>query len=259
MGDVEGNQDQANNSGPEEGDVQEPTQDQEAGNQTEGNNTSGLSAALRKELRGDERLKFGNASELAEAYLKQVDSMQNAVLIPGEDADEEAVKAYREKLGIPSDMKGYTFETDLPEGVDAGYDDWIRKVAFENNLTAKQAVQLRDSIIERFTADVQSQQARIKEAAAALKKQWGGEYGKNLKIAQHVVKKFASEDFKRFLDSSGLGDHPQMVEMMYTFGNMISEDTLIDGAIDRSTQDKPTGMQSIYGDYMQERYPDKAE
>lgn len=73
-------------------------------------------------------------------------------------------------------------------------------------------------------------------------KELGGQkFDDNLATAQKGVAAFASDGFKRVLDETGLGNHPEVLRHFYTLGQKVSEDKLVFGgatAGDKSMADR---------------------
>lgn len=249
MADVEGTLATANNS-------------QEAGSPDQGNNTEtqttgGLQAALRKELRGDERLGgFGNASELAEAFLNQSDKLSQAVTLPGENASEQELVEFRRRLGVPEKPDEYEFEEGLPEEMQPKtFDKWYKDVAHSAGLSKDQAAALRKAFAEQYTAGIKEvqkhKQASLEKAQKELREKYGDEYEQNIVKAQRVVKTLGGEEFSSYLEESGMGNDPRMVDAMVRFANLVSEDKLITGSVDGAGNER---TKSPYGSWMKERF-----
>jgi len=72
-------------------------------------------------------------------------------------------------------------------------------------------------------------------------KQLGGDnYTKNIETAKRVVDRFATDDFKKALNESGFGNHPELVRTFVKIGNAMSEDSFEPNTAQRLSQDKPT-------------------
>lgn len=55
----------------------------------------------------------------------------------------------------------------------------------------------------------------------------GAEFKKNAELAKRVVDRFASEEFKKALNESGFGNHPELVRTFMRIGREMGEDVLI--------------------------------
>lgn len=130
-----------------------------------------------------------------------------------------------DKPAEPQVPGAYDFK--MPEGFTL---DEARAVEFSEvakglKLNQEQAQQLVDLHIKSQTAQV--------EAHAAQVQAWGGavasdpELGKpeNQAVAKKVIEQFGTPELKQYLQSTGLGNHPELVGMVYRIGKAISEDT----------------------------------
>lgn len=55
----------------------------------------------------------------------------------------------------------------------------------------------------------------------------GAEFKKNAELAKRVVDKYGSEDFKKILNESGFGNHPEVLRTFVRLGKVMAEDQLI--------------------------------
>jgi hypothetical protein len=105
------------------------------------------------------------------------------------------------------------------------------KTAKEAGLTQAQAQKLVDLGVTLQTKALAEHAARIEatkqawEQQARSDKEYGGEkFDANLKIAAQAVNAFATPELKGLLDSTGLGNHPDMIRAFYKAGLMLQED-----------------------------------
>lgn len=81
---------------------------------------------------------------------------------------------------------------------------------------AQQQVEEVDALAEQWAKD------------AAVDPEFGGkEFEKNAELAKRVFKKFGSEKFLKALNTSGLGNNPELIRFGVTIGKAMSEDTFI--------------------------------
>jgi hypothetical protein len=123
--------------------------------------------------------------------------------------------------------------------------------AKELDLTQDAAQKILDSVAPVMAA----QQA---EAVTALKAGWaeaskndaefGGEkFDENLAVAKKGLESFATPEFVEFLNTSGLGDHPEVLRTFLRIGKAIGEDNKI--VTGGPTKDAPkTLAQRMYPD-----------
>ena len=114
-----------------------------------------------------------------------------------------------------------------PEGtvVDETIQDAFKSAAKEAGLTQKQAQHLTDmgSLMRtKVMADHQAQQAQVHndwaEASRSDKEFGGAKMDENLAIAGKAINAFATPELKALLDSTGIGNHPEMIRAFYRAG-----------------------------------------
>lgn len=131
-----------------------------------------------------------------------------------------------------------TYEFTKPEGtadLDTAVIEQFAAVAKELNLPQDQA----QKIIDRIAPVMQARQAeqlgtaRTQWAdAARTDKEFGGDkLQENLAVAKKAMDAFASPELRSLLNDSGLGNHPEVIRLMYRAGKAISEDQLVTGRV----------------------------
>ena len=68
------------------------------------------------------------------------------------------------------------------------------------------------------------------EAAAQLMREWGQSYSANMGLAGKVLGQLGTPALAEKLDSTGLGNDPDLVRVFHRIGQLLSEDSLIMGA-----------------------------
>lgn len=110
-------------------------------------------------------------------------------------------------------------------------------VARDLNLTNEQAQKLVDAY-PKILAGVQQRQA---EAWQAQTEQWasdvkadkeigGDKLTANLSAAQRALDLFGTPELKEYLNTTGLGNHPDLVKAFVKIGKAMSEDGMVDGS-----------------------------
>lgn len=144
------------------------------------------------------------------------------------------------------------YEFKAAEGVDLDTDALkdFEPVARELNLTNEQAQKLVDAY-PKILAGVQQRQA---DAWQATTEQWaadvkadkeigGDKLNGNLSAAQRALDQFGTPELKEYLNTTGLGNHPDLVKTFIKIGKAMSEDGMVSG--------KETGQRSaaevLYG------------
>jgi hypothetical protein len=125
-----------------------------------------------------------------------------------------------------------------PEGtvVDETIQDAFKAAAKEAGLTQAQAQHLTDMgglMRAKVMADHQAAQAQVytdwAEQSRSDKEFGGAKMDENLAIASKAINAFATPELKALLDSTGIGNHPEMIRAFYRAGKAMSEDNLVPG------------------------------
>lgn len=116
--------------------------------------------------------------------------------------------------------------------------DEVIAYAKANGLTNEQAQGLlnkEETLLKSF-ADAQAEAQA--EALAKASEEWkqqamtdkeigGPEFNKNVELAHRALKQFGNETLSKYLNESGLGNHPDVVRMFMRIGKAMSEDKII--------------------------------
>lgn len=162
-------------------------------------------------------------------------------------ADKPAEEKDQKQEGAPE-----KYEFTAGEGVelDAEALKDFEPVARELNLTNEQAQKLVDAY-PKILAGVQQRQA---EAWQAQTEQWaadvkadkeigGDKLTANLSAAQRALDLFGTPELKEYLNTTGLGNHPDLVKTFVKIGKAMSEDGMVDG----SNQGQRSAAEVLYG------------
>ncbi len=162
---------------------------------------------------------------------------------PAEKPDEKEQK----QEGAPE-----KYEFQAAEGVELDTEALkdFEPVARDLNLTNEQAQKLVDAY-PKILAGVQQRQA---EAWQAQTEQWaadvkadkeigGDKLTANLSAAQRALDLFGTPELKEYLNTTGLGNHPDLVKTFVKIGKAMSEDGMVDG----SNQGQRSAAEVLYG------------
>lgn len=151
-------------------------------------------------------------------------------------AQEAAAKAAAEAAAAATPVE---YDIKLPEGMAKGelVED-LKAFAKEKGLTNEDAQKLADLGVKQAQgfvaqlAEAQKTQTAEWAAATTADKDIGGDkLPENLAVAKKALDNFGTPEFKKLLNDSGLGNHPEIVRFMVKAGKAISEDgRLITGA-----------------------------
>jgi hypothetical protein len=175
--------------------------------------------------------KFKTGNDLAKSYLSLETKLGATITLPGKDATDEDKAAFYERLGRPKSKDGYVLDTlFLADGVtkDTETENRIREMAFDLGLNPDNAKRLHKTFIDlanRGSAMVSEMKEKAREN---LRKEWSGEYDKNMAMIGSVLRKFGDAQTIQYMNA-GPGNDPVMLKLLAKFGKTISPDTLETG------------------------------
>lgn len=175
--------------------------------------------SLPDEIKGEAALaNFEDVGALAKGYLDGKAYQGASIKIPGEDAGEDAIKEFNNKLlekvptlmpkpnlddpeqsveffrsiGMPEKPDGYeTPEFDAPEGFnpDAAKINKIREVAHKIGLTKKQYEDMTKELIGTDAESFKTSKESIEVNKTAIRDQWGHAHDDNMKLVESALNK----------------------------------------------------------------------
>jgi hypothetical protein len=203
--------------------------DQGGGDNNQQSQSLGWRAALSDEFKEHEYVKqFENPTAFVKDALVNKDKLSKAIFKPGKGASDEEMASYRKAMGIPDKPDDYEFPQ--TEGVkhDEKMVQWARGIFHQAGLDKEQAgliAQAWDGFVKGLTeADEAAQTEAVKEAEKQLKEEWGDKYDQNLEYTKRGWKKFSNEDFDKFVDETGIGNHPALIRFIFAVGQAMGED-----------------------------------
>ncbi len=135
------------------------------------------------------------------------DKAGRTVVLPKDDKDEEGIKAFRSKMGVPEAADKY--ELPLPEGDDGTFAkvaaSWFHQHGIPKSAAQGISKAWNEHIAGLVKADEERAQNESQMQLTKLKTEWGGEFDKR------------SEFARRFLRASGWDD-AKVTQYEQTFG-----------------------------------------
>jgi hypothetical protein len=182
-----------------------------------------------------------NASNQQQAASTQTTEAANAE--GGEASGEKAPEGAPEK-----------YEFSIPEGstLDAEGLEAFSEIAKDLNLSQDAA----QKMIDKMAPEMAARQAEAIKAVQAewlegskVDKEFGGEkLNENLSVAKKALDTFGTPELRTLLNETGLGNHPEIIRMMYRAGKAISEDKFVP-----ATGGSPAGSK----DFAKSLYPNQ--
>lgn len=175
----------------------------------------------------------------------EVAKAADAEVAKAADGDETAKKAE----GAPETYGDFT----APEGVELASEavEGFKSIAKELNLSQDAAQKLVDYHVKHSTEQAQAQATAFKEmsegwaAASKADKDIGGaNFEANTAAARKAITEFGTPELVTALNTSGLGNHPEVVRVFAKVGKMMAEDGVVTG---KSAAEPPkSAAQTLY-------------
>lgn len=209
-----------------------------------------------------QRTGISDANALANAYLNAQSALGKSIRIPGADAGADDVtkfeqrlaekvpglvkvpkegdtagwQTFYQRLGTPETPDGYKFAAveDVPDHVVQPIDNFLKPLLHSAHITAGQAATVREALIETQRAAHAQSQAQLQAAQSALQEKWGAGYDQRFARASGVVNKLLpgedGDQLRAALDAAGLGNVPQLLQLLDRVADFTSEDAFVQGA-----------------------------
>jgi hypothetical protein len=192
-------------------------------------------ASLPETIRGEKTLeKFKGVDALAQSYI-ELEKMPRGVTQPKPEAPKAEWDAYYEKLGRPKTADEYAVNIKVPEGMPwskAAEKNILGKLHAQG-LTQKQAEGVINGYLEEAArGNLMIEQVKNQtrqEAEATMKQEWGGLMDTNTALVQRSVAEFGGDEFRQYLDDTGLGNDPRFMRFVHAMAQPMLEDGLIRG------------------------------
>lgn len=149
----------------------------------------------------------------------------------GENASAENASETKPAEGEkPAAVEELKFE--VPEGVELDEADLgaFKDILKDESLTKQQLAQkVLDIAVNREKARAEGFVTQVNGWAEAVKADKELGVPENLAIAKNVIDTFGNDEVRNLLNSTGMGNHPEVVRLCLKIGKAISEDTFTRG------------------------------
>ena len=211
-------------------------------------------ASLDETLRADPTLAdIRDLNGLAKSYIHAQRMVgKDKITIPTDAADALEWDAFYERLGRPGDGN-YKLDpaglmpADLP--FDPQVLDRFKKVFHSAGLSQKQAEGVFKNYLEYVGEVHNNNLAGVEQQRQGwvndLRKEFGRAFDERVDLAVRAVETFGGQDFMKWLDQTGMGDHPMFVKMFAQIGQQMQEALASPGQSRSWTMTPETARQEI--------------
>lgn len=128
------------------------------------------------------------------------------------------------KVVVP---EAYEFKVTEGTTLDEAAVGIVTPVLKELGVTQEGAQKLADAFVAIQTKQLEGQATQWLEASVADKEFGGKDFDANAKLAQTTLAKFSTPEFKQFLETTGLGNHPEMLRTFVRIAKATAQDSHI--------------------------------
>lgn len=184
---------------------------------------------LPDDLKGEKSLELiRDLPSLAKSYVHaQKNFGADKIAIPDKFATEEDWQKVYQRLGLPKDLKEYSIEPSKEMGFEGQDLEDLKAAAHKMGIMPKQLQGVLNWYEGYAKKAIQSTEAELanetKVQTEELKKEWGQAYDKKVAEAQFVIKTLKDDNLAKFLEDTGMGNHPQMIKVFQKLGEMMGE------------------------------------
>ena len=143
-----------------------------------------------------------------------------------------------EPKGAPTDSRivpsKYNLEIPTDSTLDESHVKGIIEFAKTNKLTNSEAQGILEREHDLKATMIEEQRDELESATEAWTEQTkndaeigGDHFDESIALASRVVEKFGTPAFKKALNESGLGNHPELIRIMHRVGKHLKDDSLV--------------------------------
>jgi len=195
----------------------------------------GWTAGLKSEQKSNEYFhKFSKVSEFAEEHLKMKERLEKSVAVPNDEASEEELNEFYQRLGRPEAPDKYDLPAKVGDfKVPDDFRSSISDVAFKLGLTAKQAKGFYEAQVQQYkeiaAKGAEEYKMALQDGEKALKKEWRTDYSANLDVAKRGYKEFVDKEVAELINVAGIGNHPALLKLFHRIGQKLTADRQVQG------------------------------
>ena len=171
---------------------------------------------------------FTNMNDFVKSYI-HAQSMIGAdkVVIPKAGSDEKAWTDVFRKLGVPEKLEEYDVKLNEKSKLDVNHFGKLKELMHKQGVLPHQAkalVSMMEQEAEGFEGALLNHRKQQVEANLnSLKQEWGQAYTERATIAAKAAAKVGGEEFIKYLNESGLGDDPKLINVFAEVGKIMGE------------------------------------
>lgn len=175
--------------------------------------------------------KFKSKEALAKSYIELEKKHGGSVAVPSRDASPEEWERFYDRVGRPKTADEYAIDRGK---ADDTFVKAFKQAAHEAGLTVSQAEKVFGTVTKvtesQRQAAVKQYTARMKEADALLRREYGPQYDARLSDAKKAYDTLFDETLRGEIAESGLANNPRFIKVLAALGPQIRGDSFLQGA-----------------------------
>lgn len=144
-----------------------------------------------------------------------------------EDKEKAGAPESYEEFTLPEDMEGIQLNKEAVEALKPICKELGLSQAKAQNLFGKLLTEVHPKMVAQQNAAWEQVKTGWAEAVKTDAELGGEKYAEKVAVAQRAVNTFGTPELKAALDQYGLGNHPEVVRLMYRVGDAMREDTIV--------------------------------
>ncbi len=171
-----------------------------------------------------------NVGNLVKSYVHAQKMMgADKVVLPGDNATDEDINAFYDKLGRPA-LDKYEINANLEEGqeLDQEMFDAFKSEAHKAGILPKQAQALSDwfnkTTIDAQKASGTQMQEAFDKSVNDLKTEWGEAFDKEKSLANSALAEFVDGDLMKEFKDAGLDDNVTVLKIFNKIGKSLNQE-----------------------------------
>jgi hypothetical protein len=160
----------------------------------------------------------------AEQVSQQVEGQAGAAA-PGAEGEKAKPEGAPESYEF-APIEGVNFDTE----VIGAFSEAAKKANLTQDAAQGLLAEVAPVMAARQAAQIEAAKTAWAESSKADKEFGGEKLQANLAVAQKAMDAFGSPELKTLLNESGLGNHPEVIRLLFKAGNAISEDRFRGGS-----------------------------
>ena len=125
------------------------------------------------------------------------------------------------------------------------YEETARELNLTNEAAQMMLDKLSPVVRQQQEARIEAVRTEWAETSKADKEFGGDKLRENLGVAKQALDKFGSDEFKKFINETGLGNHPEVIRFFYRAGKELAQDTFVGGHTEVKTQTGPRDFNTL--------------